>query len=65
MISLIKDLFNPLNWYKLFKNPKKVKVLYIRLFSYPGMNFKNIKLSFSETFIKSFSPFFKFYCKKK
>ncbi len=44
MISLIKDIFNPINWFKLFKNPKKIRILYFRLFSYPGMNFKNIRI---------------------
>lgn len=54
MISLFKDLFNPINWWKLFKNPKKIKVLYLRLFSYPGMNFKNIRIKILRNLYKNF-----------
>ena len=54
MISLLKDISNPINWIKLFKNPKKIKVLYIRLFSYPGMNFKNIKIRLLRNLYKKF-----------
>ena len=54
MLSILKDLFNPINWIKLFKNPKKIKVLYIRLFSYPGMNFKNIKSKILRNLYKRF-----------
>ncbi len=65
MISLIKDLFNPLNWYKLFKNPKNVKVLYIRLFSYPGMNFKNIRIKIFRNIYKKFLVLFLNFIAKK
>ncbi len=43
MFSLVKDILNPINWIKLILNPKKIKVLYDRIFYYPGLNFKNIK----------------------
>ena len=65
MISLFKDLFNPINWWKLFKNPKKIKVLYLRLFSYPGMNFKNIwDHMFVTTYTEPQLHFFYFFFRK-
>lgn len=54
MISLLKDIFNPNNWIKLFKNPKKINILYYRLFSYPGMNFKNVKIRLLRNLNKKF-----------
>ena len=58
MISLLKDVSNPINWFKLFKNPKKIKVIYNRLFSYPGMNFKNIKIKVLRNLCKKFLVIF-------
>lgn len=54
MFSLLKDILNPINWFKLFKNPKKIKVLYVRLFAYPGMNFKNIEIKLVRNLYKKF-----------
>ncbi len=58
MISLLKDIFNPINWFKLFKNPKKIRILYFRLFSYPGMNFKNIRIRILRNINKNFLVLF-------
>ena len=39
MYSLLKDIFNPKNWIKLLLNPKKIKIVYDRMFYYPGLKF--------------------------
>ena len=58
MISLLKDIFNPINWFKL-KNPKKIRILYfLDFFSYPGMNFKNIRIRILRNINKNFLVLF-------
>ena len=65
MLSILKDSLNPNNWIKLLQNPKKIKVLYTRLFSYPGMNFENVKIKILRNLYKKFLiNFFNFFAKK-
>tara|TARA_B100000579_G_C22743126_1_gene810135 strand:+ start:104 stop:1087 length:984 start_codon:yes stop_codon:yes gene_type:complete len=53
MITLIKDLLNPINWVKLILNPSKFEDVLNRIFYYPGLNFKSIKSKSLKTkFIK-------------
>ncbi len=65
MFSLVKDILNPINWIKLILNPKKIKVLYDRIFYYPGLNFKNIKPSILRKKYKNFLISFLNYIGKK
>ena len=39
MFYLIKDMFNPINWIKLIKDPKKIFTILDRIFYYPGLRF--------------------------
>ena len=37
MFYLIKDMFNPINWIKLIKDPKKIFTILDRIFYYPSL----------------------------
>ncbi len=54
MISLVKDILNPINWFKLISEPGKIKIVFDRLFYYPGLNFHKIKPKIFQIFFKKY-----------
>ncbi len=54
MISLVKDIINPHNWIKLISEPKKIKIVFDRIFYYPGLNFYKIKPKFLQNLYKKY-----------
>ena len=50
MFNLIKDILNPINWYKLILNPKKINVVFERISYYPGLKFGYSKLKIYRNF---------------
>lgn len=54
MLSLVKDIINPYNWIKLISEPKKIKIVFDRIFYYPGLNFYKIKPKFFQNLYKKY-----------
>ena len=58
MYNLVKDILNPKNWLKLILNPRKISVIYERIFYYPGLKFGYIKSTFYKNLIIKSTIFF-------
>ena len=57
MLNLVKDTFNPLNWIKLILQPKKIKIVFDRVFYYPGLRFGYSKSKLYRNFVIKFTIF--------
>lgn len=57
MFYLIKDMFNPINWIKLIKDPKKIFTILDRIFYYPSLRFGYSKSKIYKNFIIKFTIF--------